>query len=139
MSAAGVFFYSTKTNRYLYLLRSKKPSTWAMPGGKIERDETLLDCIKRECEEEIGFFPKSKPIPIQKFTNHSFVYHTFFCQVEDEFIPILNSEHIGYAWVAAGQYPNPLHPGLFNTVNFELVIKKLEVLTKNGPKAVFPE
>jgi hypothetical protein len=61
--------------------------------------------------------------------NNAFVYHTFFCEVEEEFIPALNDEHVGYAWVTEGQYPKPLHPGLFSTVNIDIVIEKLNSLT----------
>lgn len=131
--SAGVFFYSYNSKRFLYLLRTdqKNPGNWGIPGGKIEQDETLLEGIARECEEEIGFFPdKAKLIPIQKFINNSFTYHTFFCEVENEFIPNLNEEHCGYAWVGEGQYPKPLHPGLFSTFNFDIVQEKLNALTK---------
>lgn len=130
--SAGVFFYCKSTNRFLYLLRSdnKHGNTWGIPGGKIETDETLLEGIIRECEEEIGFFPKeSKLIPIQKFTNKTFSYHTFFCEISNEFIPNLNKEHCGYCWVDKGQYPKPLHPGLFSTINFDIVQTKIETLT----------
>ena len=131
--AAGVFFYNSKTNRYLYLLRTdnKNPGNWGIPGGKVEHDETLFEAITRECQEEIGQFPSNaKLIPIQKFVNNSFVYHTFFCEVAEEFIPILNDEHCGYAWVGDNQFPKPLHPGLFSTVNFDVVQEKLNALTK---------
>jgi 8-oxo-dGTP pyrophosphatase MutT (NUDIX family) len=133
--SAGVFFYSKQTQRFLYLLRTdaKNPGNWGIPGGKIDRGETLLEGIIRECEEEIGYFPEdAKLVPIQKFINHSFTYHTFFCEVADEFIPILNEEHCGYAWVGEDQYPKPLHPGLFSTVNFDVVQEKLNTLTKKG-------
>jgi 8-oxo-dGTP pyrophosphatase MutT (NUDIX family) len=131
-NAAGVFFYSSSTNRYLYLLRSdKNNTTWSIPGGKVEKGETLLEGVERECVEEMGFFdPEMKLIPIQKFTNGNFVYNTFFCQVKEEFIPVLNDEHLGYAWVEHGLYPKPLHPGLFSTVNIDIVIEKLEALIK---------
>lgn len=135
-TAAGVFFYSSKSQRYLYLLRTdtKNPGNWGIPGGKIEFGETLLEGIARECAEEISFFPNdAKLIPIQKFVNHSFTYHTFFCEVLEEFIPILNDEHCGYAWVGDNQYPKPLHPGLFSTVNFDVVQEKLKALTKKAP------
>ena len=46
--------------------------------------------------------------------------------------PILNEEHCGYAWVGEGQYPKPLHPGLFSTVNFDIVQEKLNSLTKKA-------
>ena len=130
--AAGVFFYSSSTNRYLYLLRAdNKSSTWSIPGGKIEKNETLYDGIKRECTEEMDFFNSDlKIIPIQKFTNNTFTYNTFFCEVKEEFIPTLNNEHVGYAWVKEGLYPKPLHSGLFSTVNIDVVQEKLQALTK---------
>lgn len=134
-NSAGVFFYSKTTKRFLYLLRTdvKNPNTWGLPGGKIEQDETLLQGIERECIEEIGHFPiNAKLIPIQKFVNNNFVYHTFFCEVQNEFIPILNEEHHGYAWVGDYQFPKPLHPGLFNTFNFDIVQSKLQSLTKEA-------
>lgn len=132
-TSAGVFFYCKQTKRYLYLLRtdSKNPCNWGIPGGKVEENETLLEGIARECEEEMGMFPEeAKLVPIQKFVNHTFTYHTFFCAVDSEFAPILNDEHCGYAWVGEGQYPKPLHPGLFSTVNFDVVQEKLKALTK---------
>ena len=134
--SAGVFFYSTSTNKFLYLLRTdnKNPGNWGIPGGKIEEGETLFEGIERECEEEIGYFPvDAKLIPIQKFINHSFTYHTFYCAIEEEFIPQLNDEHCGYAWVGGGQYPKPLHPGLFSTINFDVVQEKLKALMKKAP------
>jgi 8-oxo-dGTP pyrophosphatase MutT (NUDIX family) len=129
-TSAGVFFYSASTNRYLYLLRSdSKNPTWSIPGGGMEKDETLLEGIERECNEEMGFFDTNwRLIPIQKFVNLTFTYHTFFCEVSEEFIPRLNDEHVGYAWVSNGQYPKPLHPGLFSTVNIDIVIEKLNSL-----------
>lgn len=132
-TSAGVFFYCKHTKRYLYLLRTdpKNPSNWGIPGGKVEENETLLEGIARECEEEMGMFPEeAKLVPIQKFVNHTFTYHTFFCAVDSEFAPTLNDEHCGYAWVGEGQYPKPLHPGLFSTVNFDVVQEKLRALTK---------
>lgn len=129
--SAGIFFYSNNTNRFLYLLRndSRNPNNWGIPGGKIEADETLLEGLERECIEEIGTFPKNaKLIPIQKFINHTFTYHTFFCKLDSEFIPVLNEEHSGYAWLDANTYPKPLHPGLFNTINFDVVQEKLQKL-----------
>jgi 8-oxo-dGTP pyrophosphatase MutT (NUDIX family) len=133
--SAGVFFYATKTNRYLFLLRNddKNPGNWGIPGGKVEKDETLLEGVERECIEELQFFPKNaKLVPIQKFINHSFTYHTFFCKIEDEFIPVLNEEHCGYCWIDPEHYPKPLHPGLFNTINFDVVQSKLKKLIKKA-------
>jgi 8-oxo-dGTP diphosphatase len=128
--AAGIFFYSTTTDRYLFLLRSDaRNPTWSMPGGGIEKDETLLEGLTRECAEEMSLdITGFKLIPIQKFVNNNFTYNTFYCEVEKEFTPLLNHEHIGYAWVGNDQYPKPLHPGLFSTINFDLVQDKLKAL-----------
>jgi 8-oxo-dGTP pyrophosphatase MutT (NUDIX family) len=113
------------------LLRTDSRSpTWSIPGGGIDQDETLFEGIARECDEEMAFdISELKLIPIQKFVNNAFSYHTFFCEVKEEFIPTLNNEHVGYAWVSEGQYPKPLHPGLFSTVNIDIVIEKLNSLT----------
>lgn len=130
ITASGVFFYSRTTQRYLYLFRSDTKN-WSIPGGKLDSGETLLENVVRECEEEMGFFPAGgQLIPIQKFTNGNFTYHTFFCSVEDEFRPILNDEHCGYAWIIGGEYPKPLHPGMFNTINYDVVQNKLSTLTQ---------
>lgn len=132
-TSAGIFFYCQTTLRYLYLLRTDKIPTWSIPGGKIENDETLLQGLQRECTEEMQMWDNTwKLVPIQKFVNGSFTYHTFFCFVNEEFIPILNDEHCGYAWVLSEHYPKPLHSGLFNTVNFDVVKEKLKSLIEKG-------
>jgi 8-oxo-dGTP pyrophosphatase MutT (NUDIX family) len=132
-TSAGIFFYSKQTNRYLYLLRSDKNPSWSIPGGKLEKDETLLTGLERECLEEMSIWNKDwKLIPIQKFVNNTFTYHTFYCEVDEEFKPVLNEEHNGYAWVSGNNYPKPLHPGLFSTINIDLVQEKLKILTERN-------
>ena len=49
-------------------------------------------------------------------------------KIKDEFIPTLNEEHVGYCWVYYEQYPKPMHPGLWNTVNFDVVQDKIETI-----------
>jgi len=132
MDAVGVWFYSIKTNRYLYLLRNddRNPGTWGLPGGKCHRGETLMDTMRRECLEELGSWPDViKLMPIEKFTSPDgkFAYHTFFCSVPEEFQPILNNEHLGYAWIDSSTLPKPLHPGLWSTVNFDEIRQKIEL------------
>jgi 8-oxo-dGTP diphosphatase len=133
VKAVGVWFYSTDTRRYLYLMRndSKHPGSWGLPGGRVESGETLLDAINRECQEELGYMPEYiRMIPLEKFTtvDSGFEYHTFFCTVAEEFRPVLNNEHIGYAWIDSGTWPKPMHPGLWSTVNFEAVQNKITVI-----------
>ena len=130
VTAVGVWFYCARTQRYLYLLRndSKYPDTWGLAGGKIKTGENLMGAVERECSEELGAMPEySQLIPIEKFTSPdgAFEYHTFWCRVDYEFVPDLNHEHAGYAWIETGRLPRPLHPGLWNTVNLDAVQQKI--------------
>jgi 8-oxo-dGTP pyrophosphatase MutT (NUDIX family) len=134
VNAVGIWFYSVNTQRYLYLMRrdSKNPGCWGLPGGKVEPNESLLAAMQRECHEEIGQFPEYiRLIPLEQFTSADgeFHYHTFFCSIAKEFQPILNHEHIGYAWIDSTTWPRPMHPGLWNTINFEEVREKIDQVT----------
>lgn len=134
MNAVGVWFYSIETQRYLYLLRNdnKNPGAWGLPGGKVDAGESLLDAINRECTEELGHMPNYiKLVPLEKFTSADeiFSYHTFFCCVVNEFTPNLNNEHLGYAWIDSGTTPRPMHPGLWNTLNFDAIKSKIKLIT----------
>ena len=133
VNAVGVWFYSIDTGRYLYLMRNdpKHPGTWGLPGGRIEAGETLIETITRECQEELGKMPNYiKLVPLEKFTtpDQHFAYHTFFCSVASEFVPVLNHEHIGWAWLDSGIWPKPMHPGLWSTVNFDAVRDKISTI-----------
>jgi len=133
VKAVGVWFYAVNTQRYLYLMRSdpKHPGSWGLPGGRVEPGETLLAAMHRECQEELGMLPEYlRMMPLEKFTtvDSGFEYHTFFCTITDEFQPVLNHEHIGYAWINSGTWPRPMHPGLWSTVNFEAVQDKIKII-----------
>ena len=133
ISAVGIWFYSINTHRYLYLMRNdpKHPGAWGLPGGRVEGSETLMAAMIRECQEELGSMPDYlKLVPLEKFTtvDQGFAYHTFFCSVDSEFTPVLNDEHVGYAWIASGTWPKPMHPGLWATVNFDAVQNKIKTV-----------
>ena len=139
VSAVGVWFYAINTQRYLYLMRNdrRNPGSWGLPGGKIDAGESLLSAIDRECCEELGSMPDCLSlVPLEKFTSadNGFCYHTFFACVSKEFVPMLNDEHVGYAWLQSGNLPKPLHPGLWSTVNFDVIQEKITVLESLAQK-----
>jgi 8-oxo-dGTP pyrophosphatase MutT (NUDIX family) len=133
--AAGALIYCKTTHRYLFVLRDGKSynSNWGLVGGKIESDEHVINGLMREINEEIGLdYTDKKVIPIETFTSDDgkFFYHTYLIPVEHEFIPTLNEEHKGYAWVNLNDHPRPLHPGVWRTFNFRVVIDKIQTLEK---------
>ena len=132
VNGVGVMFCAQSTGRHLFLLRNDKNThVWGLPGGKVERDETLMQSLNRECCEEIDYWPENaKLFPIEQFTSEDghFIYHTFYCMIPDEFIPTLNNEHIGYAWIDGKTYPKPLHRGLFATLNYDIIKQKIDII-----------
>ena len=130
--SAGALFKAEDTGRYLFVLRSSKtsyPSRWSLVGGKVHYNEEILEGLTREIKEEIGFVPKiTKWCPFNCFTSmdKKFQYHSVLMLTPDEFIPNLNSENDGYAWVNIENPPKPLHPRLREVLTSEVLIKSIK-------------
>ena len=132
---SGALFYTLTTNRFLLLYRkqSKRNNQWGIVGGTNEGTETPWEGLKREIKEEIGTLPEIiKTIPLETFISNDerFQFHTYLCVIKDEFIPTLNDEHDGYAWVGFDNWPKPLHQGLRNTLSSKINKAKLETIFK---------
>jgi 8-oxo-dGTP pyrophosphatase MutT (NUDIX family) len=130
---AGGIFYCRSTKRFLFLLRddTKYKNKWGFPGGKIESNETIIGGLEREINEELGIqIDIEKTIPIELFTSDdgNFCYHTFILIIKKEFMPNLNNEHCGYAWVSMEGWPAPLHPGVFSTLKLDSIKDKIKVI-----------
>jgi 8-oxo-dGTP pyrophosphatase MutT (NUDIX family) len=128
----GALIYSRSTHRYLFLLRNQKrhAGSWGLVGGGVEPGESPTVALQREIQEEIGFITYEKIIPLEKFTsdNGTFEYHTYVIPVDAEFVPVLNDEHRGYAWTSIDDHPKPLHPGVWRTFNFRVVLEKIKTV-----------
>ena len=76
--------------------------------------------------------PIIKSIPLETFvsSDEKFKFHTYLCVIKEEFIPKLNKEHNGYAWVSFNRWPKPLHQGLRNTLQNKSNLTKLETVFK---------
>jgi ADP-ribose pyrophosphatase YjhB (NUDIX family) len=117
INAGGAIFVCLKTQRVCLFLRSDKVSsanTWGFVGGKIEKDEIIINGIHREITEEMGFVPEIKkflPIDVFKSMDNNFMYYSVVILVDNEFTPALNHENSGYGWFSVNALPKPLHPG----------------------------
>mgnify|MGYP001448152846 FL=1 len=131
---SGALLYTLKTKRFLFLHRTqgKQNNLWGLVGGTNEGKETPWESLKREITEEVGSVEIKKTIPLETFISNDskFSFHTYLCVIEKEFIPILNKEHDGYAWVNFGKWPKPLHQGLRNTLTSKINQTKLETVFK---------
>lgn len=135
IKAAGALFIARSTNRYLFLLRNDDTysNTWGLVGGRVEKDEQIIDCLNREISEEVGVIPNMiKIIPLDLYTSQDekFEYHTFVCIVENEFIPDLNHEHKGYCWTTLDGIPKPTHPALYNSIQLSELQDKLKSINE---------
>jgi len=140
ISAAGVLFLAKDTGRCLFQLRNsdkRQKHTWGFWGGMMENAETPFECIQRELEEEIGLVPvlqKLNPIDVYQSKDKNFMYYSFVYVVDKEFIPVLNNESFGYAWVGIGQWPKPLHDGARSTLGRNKGISKLHTILRINSK-----
>ena len=128
---SGGVILSRETKRFLFLLRNKE-NVWGFVGGQKEpTDQTPFEALNREIAEEISVSLKiEKVVPLELYTSNDgqFHYHTYVLIVEKEFIPILNDEHCGYAWVSYENWPKPLHQAVRTSLRSQVNKTKLEVI-----------
>jgi 8-oxo-dGTP pyrophosphatase MutT (NUDIX family) len=131
---SGGLFFAKDTKRFLFLLRNqgRTAGTWGIVGGKKEpEDLTAYAALEREIKEEIGTPPKiKKVVPLELFTSEDqrFYFNTYMLVIDKEFIPVLNDEHVGYAWCALNQWPKPLHQGVKRSLSNKTNRTKIELL-----------
>ena len=129
---SGALLYALKSKRFLFLHRAngKRNNVWGLVGGTNEGAETPWEGLRREITEEVGDVVIKKTIPLETFVSNDskFHFHTYLCVIDSEFIPTLNEEHNGYAWVSFNKWPKPLHHGLQNTLTRKSNLTKLKTV-----------
>jgi len=92
-----------KEDKVLVTQRSEKmnlPLKWEFPGGKIEPNETAIDCINREIKEELNI-----EVEIFKMLNQKQFDYEMFSIILIPFLSyylsgdIILSEHKDYKWL----------------------------------------
>jgi 8-oxo-dGTP pyrophosphatase MutT (NUDIX family) len=130
---SGALFYAKSTRRFLLLQKAtgKHTGTWGLVGGTNMSGETPWQGLQREIIEEIGSIPQVlKTIPLETFVSNDrvFNFHTYLCVIQDEFVPMLSSEHIAWAWATIDYAPKPLHQGLRNSFSNKIIRTKLQTI-----------
>lgn len=113
------------SNNKLLLLRRGQSAPWmpgryCLPGGKLEKDERLVDCAIRELYEETGIV-LSPEVLVPSSINYKndykkivFVYNTSTTYHVD-----LNWEHDHYLWVSYSESQNTIIvPTLPTTIRY---------------------
>lgn len=93
-----------KQNKILIAKRSSKddfqPGIWEFPAGRVENDESLIEALKREAQEELGINIYN-PSLIDAYTfirkNHKILLLTYTCQTQDN--PNISLEHDELKWI----------------------------------------
>lgn len=130
--SAGALIVSKSSKRFLLGLRSENTSysgTWGLFGGKVNFNEKIIKGLERELKEEIGKIGKIlRIIPINIYTHPTkhYDYYSYLIIVENEFIPELNQEHNGYAWIKMDAWPKPLHPSVKKLLSSKLLKKSIQ-------------
>ena len=130
---SGALCYARATRRFLLLQKStgKHEGTWGLVGGTNITGETPWQGLEREITEELGSLPKiEKILPLEKFTSNDsvFHFHTYFCIVDDEFIPVLSDEHQAWGWFSLGRFPKPVHRGLDLSLKNKVIQTKIQTI-----------
>lgn len=137
-TAVGTLFVSSETGRVLFNLRAPHKThsmCWSLWGGMVEAGEQPKDALIRELSEEMGFLPeieKTYPFDVYQSKDNHFKYYSFVSIVKEEFIPILNAESCGYAWIELGQWPRPLHQGARASFCDQKSVSKIKQLLKEN-------
>jgi ADP-ribose pyrophosphatase YjhB (NUDIX family) len=133
VDCSGALIFAKSTHRVLLLQKKegKHAGKWGVVGGTNNNNETAWQCLIREIQEEIGYSDNiKKTIPLDKFvsTDKLFNFNTYFCVVDNEFIPILSDEHIAWGWFCLSNLPKPTHRGLYLSLKNRSIQNKIQTI-----------
>lgn len=109
------------SNKLLLLKRGESapwnPGRYCLPGGKIEHNETLINCAVRELSEETGIVLKSSQLTPIIISYPEYSKTVFVCNSDSNHVVTLNWEHSHYHWATREDAAAmKLVPGLWTTI-----------------------
>jgi len=116
--------------------RSIKETYWDIPGGRIQKGETLLETLQRELEEEIGLKNIEGAVAHSMYLTNirisvtdsdvGLIFSVYKYDVNFDFKPLLGDEHIDFDWFSINDAIGLLEPQFPPQL-----IKDLKSLEKN--------
>lgn len=99
---AGIIFFQ---DQILCVQRPKNKRAYIsekfeFPGGKIEKDETKKEALKRELLEELSISINIKSLyltVVHEYPDFELTMHSFICEVESKELTL--NEHISQEWL----------------------------------------
>jgi 8-oxo-dGTP diphosphatase len=89
--------------------------TYGLPGGRLEFNESLEKCVKRELLEETGLTAKSLKFigVVRDFQkDHNFIHFAFACEEFDGKVKLMEPEKCeGWEWFDLDNLPKNILPG----------------------------
>lgn len=128
----GVKALIRNPNKEVLLLERKSTfnkNDWDLPGGRLQKGESLLQTLQREIAEETGlddigdaqlFMTVLTDIRIQNAQEDvGLIFFIYLCEISGIFSPQLSDEHINFKWLPPceclkklNQYPLPFRDKL---------------------------
>lgn len=133
IDCSGALVCAKESQRFLLLQKNtgKHAGRWGLVGGTNQCGETAWQGLLREIEEELGLKPViRKTLPLERFVSNDslFNFHTYFCIVDKEFLPIISQEHSGWGWFDLNSLPRPLHKGLDLSLKNKIIQTKIQTI-----------
>ena len=133
IDCSGALICARSTHRFLLLQKAdgKHAGCWGLVGGTNHTGESAWQGLTREIEEELGTMPDiKKTVPLERFVSKDslFKFHTYFCIVEDEFLPKLSDEHSAWGWFDLDNLPKPVHKGLDLSLRNRIIQTKIQTV-----------
>ncbi len=121
-----------QNNQLLLLNKKSRNPSWDLPGGRIQKNESLQEALKREVCEETGIQNLKavkflglylSPLRIHKQDSSTgLIFALHLCHVKDAISITLSSEHDFFSWENIGSaieylkssFPTPIIEQLIN-------------------------
>ncbi len=98
---------------HILLIKISNPQKryWDLPGGRIQKESTIEETLRREIEEETGIVDIQDVKPLTTFLTHirlpinqdqtsGLIFFVYTCQLAKKCEIVLSEEHTEYKWAA---------------------------------------